>query len=117
MNSANANGKGLTPNGQTKKTLVIKPLKLKPKLRENFEDETWAKLEDAVNAVHAKRPVSYGLEQLYRAVEDMCIHKMQDAHHTLHLLGAGQDLRDRPPGDEVAGGYWAAAAEEAFGAT
>ena len=39
---------------------------MKPKLRENFEDETWAKLEDAVNAVHAKRPVSYGLEQLYR---------------------------------------------------
>lgn len=70
--------KASTTNGQTKK-LVIKPLKLKPQLPKNFEEVTWAKLQDAVNAVHCKRPVSTSLEELYRAVEDMCIHKMADS--------------------------------------
>ena len=38
----------------------------KPKLPDGFEAETWAKLQDAVHAVHAKRPVSCSLEELYR---------------------------------------------------
>jgi hypothetical protein len=77
-------------NGEKRK-LVIKPLKrewgagglrsrsrvsccsnwpcmhaVKPQLPANFEEETWSKLEDAVNAVHAKQPVAHSLEQLYR---------------------------------------------------
>ncbi len=38
----------------------------KPKLPDGFEAETWAKLQDAVHAVHDKRPVSCSLEELYR---------------------------------------------------
>ncbi|GBF89461.1 hypothetical protein Rsub_02033 [Raphidocelis subcapitata] len=70
-------------NGKAKgapgtKKLLIKPLKQQPKLPENFEQDTWARLEDAVDAVHRKRAVACSLEELYRAVEDMCTHKMQD---------------------------------------
>eukprot|EP00197_Chlamydomonas_leiostraca_P016154 CAMPEP_0202861492 /NCGR_PEP_ID=MMETSP1391-20130828/2868_1 /ASSEMBLY_ACC=CAM_ASM_000867 /TAXON_ID=1034604 /ORGANISM="Chlamydomonas leiostraca, Strain SAG 11-49" /LENGTH=749 /DNA_ID=CAMNT_0049540895 /DNA_START=162 /DNA_END=2411 /DNA_ORIENTATION=- len=60
------------------KKLVIKPLKSKPALPEDFEATTWAKLQDAVRAVHDKRPVSCSLEELYAAVQDMCLHKMAD---------------------------------------
>ncbi|KAA6417758.1 MAG: ubiquitin- cullin 4 [Trebouxia sp. A1-2] len=58
--------------------LVIKPLKSKPKLPADFESATWAKLNEAVSAVHGKKGVALSLEELYRAVEDMCLHKMAD---------------------------------------
>jgi cullin-4 len=48
----------------------------KPKLPNNFEDITWAKIKEAVTAIHQKQPVSCSLEELYRAVEDLCLHKM-----------------------------------------
>ncbi|GLC45097.1 hypothetical protein PLESTB_001467900 [Pleodorina starrii] len=80
-------GKGKAPTGgllpvnggsqQTKK-LVIKPLKVKPELPANFEEATWSKLHDCIQAVHCKRPVSCSLEELYTAVQDMCMHKMAD---------------------------------------
>ena len=57
------------------KKLVIKPLRA-PSLPADFEHATWLKLEAAVRAVHAKRPVESSLEELYRAVEDLCTHKM-----------------------------------------
>lgn len=37
----------------------------KPELPPNFEEVTWAKLQDAVRAVHEKRPVACSLEELY----------------------------------------------------
>jgi hypothetical protein len=37
-----------------------------PKLPDNFERDTWAKLQDAVDAVHCKRAVACSLEELYR---------------------------------------------------
>ena len=46
----------------------------KPKLPEDFEARTWARLNAAVCAVHAKQPVDASFEELYRAVEDMCLH-------------------------------------------
>ena len=55
---------------------AFKPLKTKPKLPENFEDDTWAKLQAAVRAVHAKQAVRHSLEELYRAVEDMCLQNL-----------------------------------------
>lgn len=39
---------------------------VKPKLPADFEDVTWAKLRDAVQAVNSKRAVSCSLEELYR---------------------------------------------------
>ena len=38
----------------------------KPQLPVDFEDATWSKLREAVQAVHGKRPVSVSLEELYR---------------------------------------------------
>ena len=59
--------------------LTIKPLKTKPKLPENFEEETWAMLQAAVKAVHAKSSVGTSLEELYRAVEALCTHNLAES--------------------------------------
>lgn len=59
-----------------KKKLTIKPFKVTPKLPDAFEEETWKKLEAAINAVHQKQTTSLSREELYRSVEDMCTWKM-----------------------------------------
>lgn len=83
------------------KKLVIRPLKSKPKLPADFEATTWAKLQNAVRAVHNKQPVSCSLEELYRAVEDMCLHKMAETLHArlqkecdAHIASQIQQLAD-----------------------
>jgi hypothetical protein len=38
----------------------------KPKLPNNFEEITWAKIKEAVTAIHQKQPVSCSLEELYQ---------------------------------------------------
>jgi len=58
------------------KKLVIKNFKEKPKLPENYQEETWKKLEEAVAAIHNSTAIQYSLEELYQAVENMCSHKM-----------------------------------------
>eukprot|EP00210_Caulerpa_lentillifera_P001604 g1542.t1 len=58
------------------KKLVITGLKVKPHLPLDFEQVTWMKLKHAVHAVHQQRPLGSSLEELYRCVEDMCIHHM-----------------------------------------
>ncbi|KAL3702128.1 hypothetical protein R1sor_020150 [Riccia sorocarpa] len=73
--TANLSRKKATPPQPARK-LVIKPFKDKPKLPTNFEEVTWAKIREAVMAIHLKQPVSCSLEELYRAVEDLCLHKM-----------------------------------------
>ncbi len=76
MNLARPRIQAKAPAGGVAKKLVIKPLKLKPQLPADFEEVTRAKLCKAVHAVQAKTTVSCSLEELYRAVEDMCLHKM-----------------------------------------
>ena len=49
---------------------------VKPNLPINFQEETWEKLKLAVNAIHEKKAIAYSLEELYKAVENMCSHKM-----------------------------------------
>ena len=49
---------------------------MKPNLPENYGEETWDKLRQAIHAVHNQRPICYSLEELYQAVENMCSHKM-----------------------------------------
>ncbi|CAI8003654.1 Cullin-4A [Geodia barretti] len=58
------------------KKLVIKNRKVKPDLPENYEAETWSKLAEVIVAVQLQRSISYSLEELYQAVENMCSHKM-----------------------------------------
>lgn len=38
----------------------------RPQLPSDFEATAWGKLKEAVNAIHAKKPVSYSFEELYR---------------------------------------------------
>ena len=36
----------------------------------------WRKLQEAILAIYDERPISYTLEELYQAVENMCSYKM-----------------------------------------
>ena len=48
----------------------------KPRLPENYQQETWRKLQEAVDAIHTSRAIRSSLEELYQAVENMCSYKM-----------------------------------------
>ncbi|CAG8438138.1 568_t:CDS:10 [Ambispora leptoticha] len=61
------------------KKLVIRPLKEKPKLPDNYEELTWAKLQKAIRAIHNSQPASDSLEELYKACENLCLHKMANS--------------------------------------
>lgn len=67
--------------GTTKK-LVIKNFKNKPKLPENYQEQTWEKLQEAVIAIQTSKSIRYSLEELYQAVENMCNHKMASTLYT-----------------------------------
>ncbi|KAK3278080.1 Cullin-4 [Cymbomonas tetramitiformis] len=93
--------------GQPKK-LVIKPFKQKPKLPADFEERTWSKLKSAVAAVHAKNPVNCSMEELYRDVEDLCLHKMASNTYSrlqqecdAHICSRLQDLQDKTSNPEI----------------
>ncbi|OAD56053.1 Cullin-4B [Eufriesea mexicana] len=60
----------------TARKLVIKNFKNKPKLPENYQEQTWEKLQEAVIAIQTSKSIRYSLEELYQAVENMCNHKM-----------------------------------------
>ena len=49
---------------------------VKPAMPDNFEEVTWEKLQDAVDAIHSSFSIRYSLEELYQAVENMCTYKM-----------------------------------------
>ena len=55
---------------------IISLVSVKPQLPENFQEETWVKLRTAVKAIQTQCSISYSLEELYKAVENMCAHKM-----------------------------------------
>ncbi|TMW67602.1 hypothetical protein Poli38472_011222 [Pythium oligandrum] len=93
----------------TKKKMVIKPFKVTPKLPEAFEEETWKKLHDAIQAVQTKQTTALSREELYRSVEDMCTWKLAaslykklettcatfvqtQVERLQHLQGAGSDV-------------------------
>uniref|UniRef100_A0A6B2KYG7 Cullin-4 n=1 Tax=Arcella intermedia TaxID=1963864 RepID=A0A6B2KYG7_9EUKA len=63
-------------NAPTKK-LSIK-IKDKPALPDNYEDNTWSILQNAVSAVNNKQPVNTGFEELYKYVEDLVDHQMSE---------------------------------------
>ena len=54
--------------------IVLSPAK--PELPENYSEQAWDKLRQAIQAIHTQQPISYSLEELYQAVENMCSHKM-----------------------------------------
>uniref|UniRef100_A0A8K9XI34 Cullin-4A n=1 Tax=Oncorhynchus mykiss TaxID=8022 RepID=A0A8K9XI34_ONCMY len=68
---------GLASNktGASKK-LVIKNFKDRPKLADNYTEDTWLKLRDAVGAIQNSTSIKYNLEELYQAVENLCSYKV-----------------------------------------
>ncbi|XP_034111522.1 cullin-4A [Drosophila nasuta] len=64
-----------TKPGDVKK-IVIKNFKAKPTLPDNYSEDTYIKLEEAVIAIQLSKPIKYSLEELYQAVVNMCSHKM-----------------------------------------
>ena len=68
-----ASGNQINTSGAKK--LVIKDIAI-PRLPENYLNETWNKLKEAVIAIQTARAISTPLEELYQAVENLCYHKM-----------------------------------------
>jgi cullin 4 len=48
----------------------------KPALPDNFQEKTWKKLLEAVIAIQTSKAIAYSLEEIYKAVENLCSHKM-----------------------------------------
>eukprot|EP00697_Spironema_sp_BW2_P011800 gnl/Spiro4/27653_TR13774_c0_g1_i1.p1 gnl/Spiro4/27653_TR13774_c0_g1~~gnl/Spiro4/27653_TR13774_c0_g1_i1.p1 ORF type:complete len:821 (+),score=188.64 gnl/Spiro4/27653_TR13774_c0_g1_i1:80-2542(+) len=62
--------------GAAPRKMVIKPFSVSPQLPKNFLEDVWEKLAMAVAAVQGKRTIEYSKEELFRAVEDTCVHKL-----------------------------------------
>ncbi|KAL2770496.1 cullin-4A isoform 1 [Daubentonia madagascariensis] len=58
------------------KKLVIKNFRDRPRLPDNYTQDTWQKLREAVRAVQSSTSIRYNLEELYQAVENLCSHKV-----------------------------------------
>ncbi|XP_066169858.1 cullin-4A isoform X5 [Sylvia atricapilla] len=58
------------------KKLVIKNFRERPKLPENYTQDTWQKLNEAVGAIQSSISIKYNLEELYQAVENLCSYKV-----------------------------------------
>uniref|UniRef100_A0AAX7T2W7 Cullin family profile domain-containing protein n=1 Tax=Astatotilapia calliptera TaxID=8154 RepID=A0AAX7T2W7_ASTCA len=52
------------------------PRAYRPKLAENYTEDTWLKLRDAVGAIQNSTSIKYNLEELYQAVENLCSYKV-----------------------------------------
>ncbi|KAM7338429.1 hypothetical protein ACRRTK_001913 [Alexandromys fortis] len=63
------------------KKLVIKNFKDKPKLPENYTDETWQKLKEAVEAIQNSTSIKYNLEELYQSV-----YAQHSSHQQVEML-------------------------------
>ncbi|KAL1493326.1 hypothetical protein ABEB36_011401 [Hypothenemus hampei] len=71
----------------TAKKLTIKNLKSEPKLPDDYREQTWKKLKNAVLAIQQSKPNEDSLEELYQAVENLCHHKMAPTlYQRLHSL-------------------------------
>uniref|UniRef100_A0A8C9F2M3 Cullin-4B n=1 Tax=Pavo cristatus TaxID=9049 RepID=A0A8C9F2M3_PAVCR len=58
------------------KKLVIKNFRERPKLPDNYTQDTWHKLHEAVAAIQSSTSIKYNLEELYQAVENLCSYKV-----------------------------------------
>lgn len=55
------------------KKLVIKPLRSRSTLPQDFQESNWACLREAIYAIQNETSISASLEELYRRVEDLCV--------------------------------------------
>jgi len=78
-----------TPEGSGgAKKLVIKNLKVKPTLPNNFQNKAVEKLKNAVKAIQTAQPIDASLEELYQAVEALCSYGMGEEvyNHLKNLI-------------------------------
>ena len=75
----------------TTRALTIKPFKRAPAVPEAFASDARAMLRDAIAAVQEKRQTRESHETLYRAVENLCVHKRGD--DAFEDFRAGGDAR------------------------
>ena len=75
----------------TTRALTIKPFKRAPAVPEEFASDARAMLRDAIAAVQEKRQTRESHETLYRAVENLCVHKRGD--DAFEDFRAGGDAR------------------------
>ncbi len=69
------------------KKLVIKNMKAKPTLPDNFQEKAVEKLKSAVIAIQTASRIDASLEELYQAVEALCSHgKGEDVYNHLKCL-------------------------------
>ena len=69
------------------KKLVIKNLKKKNALPDNYEERSVAKLQKAVIAIQRAERIDTSLEELYQAVENLCSHgKAEQVYANLREL-------------------------------
>ncbi|NWS31123.1 CUL4A protein, partial [Polioptila caerulea] len=71
--STGGGGGGATASS---KKLVIKNFRERPKLPDNYTQDTWQKLHEAVGAIQSSTSIKYNLEELYQAVENLCSYKV-----------------------------------------
>ncbi|XP_029460522.1 cullin-4A isoform X2 [Rhinatrema bivittatum] len=74
--SSSLGAKPGTSSSSSSKKLVIKNFKERPKLPDNYTQDTWLKLQEAVNAIESSTSIKYNLEELYQAVENLCSSKV-----------------------------------------
>ena len=65
---------------------MIKNLKVKPRLPDNFQSKSVEKLKNAVVAIQTAQAIDASLEELYQAVEALCSHGMGEEVYA-HLKG------------------------------
>ncbi|XP_048396253.2 cullin-4A-like isoform X1 [Stegostoma tigrinum] len=74
----NGVSRAVTPGGKpaASRKLLIKNFRDKPKLPDNYTQDTWQKLHEAVDAIQNSTSIKYNLEELYQAVENLCSYKV-----------------------------------------
>ena len=63
-----------SPSRAPARKLTIRPFAKRPSLPPDFFAGAWSRLEAAIDAAHASRPVDDAFETLYRLVQDACLH-------------------------------------------
>ncbi|XP_044769429.1 cullin-4A isoform X3 [Neomonachus schauinslandi] len=66
---------GLVPCGCAS-SLLLSGFTDRPKLPDNYTQDTWQKLHEAVKAIQSSTSIRYNLEELYQAVENLCSHRV-----------------------------------------
>uniref|UniRef100_A0A8C4RN97 Cullin-4A n=1 Tax=Erpetoichthys calabaricus TaxID=27687 RepID=A0A8C4RN97_ERPCA len=75
----------------------------RPKVSDNYTQDTWTKLQGAVEAIQNSTSIKYNLEELYQAVENLCSYKVSATLYKQlrqvceeHVKGQIQQFRQYP---------------------